>query len=197
MLSYNTRLCSLAITKTHMSEILYRQNQAQALVTQHLEDSDNLPNMGEISVSLARWQTESATWATRDKKQLQIGVRVPPTADVEADAEILRNSDFICLDFPVVNTKHRHHHFDGRAYSQARLLRERVGFTGEIRASGHVLRDQLLLMHRCGVTAYVLPAETNIADFAAGLAEFTLAYQGAVNDLGETVFARRRAAWAA
>ena len=61
----------------------------------------------------------------------------------------------IALDFPAFT--------DGRAYSYARLLRERYNFDGELRAVGSVLRDQVFLMHRCGFDSFSIDAEDNKA----------------------------------
>lgn len=79
----------------------------------------------------------------------------------------------IILEFPAFK--------DGRAYSQARLLRERYGYTGEIRARGDVLRDQLLFMARCGVNAFEFSGDVEGAN--AALEEFSYAYQPAADDL--------------
>jgi len=69
------------------------------------------------------------------------------------------------------------HLSDGRAYSLARLLRERYGYTGELRAIGDVLRDQLFYLSRCGFDAFELrPGEDPKAALAA-LSDFSEAYQ--------------------
>ena len=91
-------------------------------------------------------------------------------ADVKCD---LAGFSTIILEFPAFK--------DGRAYSQARLLRERYGFTGEIRARGDVLRDQLLFMARCGVDAFEFTGDVDGANAALG--EFSFAYQPAADDL--------------
>ncbi len=67
---------------------------------------------------------------------------------------------------------------DGRAYSQAFLLRRRLGFTGEIRATGDVLVDQLVQMQRCGFDAAVLRADQNIAHAQRQFDRFGSYYQG-------------------
>lgn len=67
---------------------------------------------------------------------------------------------------------------DGRAYSQAALLRQRLGFVGEIRATGDVLVDQLLPMRRCGFTQAVLRADQRLSDAQAALQAFSGHYQG-------------------
>ena len=67
---------------------------------------------------------------------------------------------------------------DGRAFSQAFLLRRRLGFTGDIRATGDVLIDQLLQMQRTGFTQAVLRSDQNLAHGEKLLAHFTGFYQG-------------------
>ncbi|MDP1781039.1 MAG: DUF934 domain-containing protein [Hydrogenophaga sp.] len=67
---------------------------------------------------------------------------------------------------------------DGRAFSQAFLLRRRLGFTGQIRASGDVLIDQLVQMQRSGFTQAVLRADQNLAHGQALLAHYPTFYQG-------------------
>ena len=73
---------------------------------------------------------------------------------------------------------------EGRGYSQARLLRERWKFTGELRATGHVRRDQLFFMARCGFDSFELP-DAELPGAEAALHTFTAAYQPA-NDAGLT-----------
>lgn len=67
---------------------------------------------------------------------------------------------------------------DGRAFSQARLLRKRLGFVGEIRATGDVLIDQLVQMQRCGFDVAVLREGVDIADAQRQLDRFHGFYQG-------------------
>ncbi len=74
------------------------------------------------------------------------------------------------LNFPKFN--------DGRAFSQAFLLRRRLCFTGQIRASGDVLIDQLVQMQRSGFTQAVLRADQNLAHGQALLAHYPAFYQG-------------------
>lgn len=67
---------------------------------------------------------------------------------------------------------------DGRAYSQARLLRQRRGFTGELRATGDVLIDQLVHMARCGFDVAVLKEGLDPQDAERQFARFADFYQG-------------------
>ncbi len=77
----------------------------------------------------------------------------------------------IALEFPVFR--------DGRAYSQARRLRERYGFKGEIRATGDVLRDQFLFMVRAGFNAFEVRKVKDAEAFTRALCEISLCYQPA------------------
>ncbi|NCU94497.1 MAG: DUF934 domain-containing protein [Betaproteobacteria bacterium] len=77
----------------------------------------------------------------------------------------------------------------GRGYSIATLLRTRHGFTGQLRAVGDVLRDQLFLMKRCGFNAFLIRADRSAADALAGLRDFSEPYQGAV-DVSEPLWRR-------
>ncbi len=78
--------------------------------------------------------------------------------------------DRIELDFPKFT--------DGRAFTQARLLRQRRGFTGDIRATGDVLIDQLVQMHRTGFTSAVLKEGKDPADAERQFARYAAFYQG-------------------
>ncbi len=75
----------------------------------------------------------------------------------------------IALEFPSFG--------DGRAYSYARLLRERHGYRGELRAVGNVLRDQALFMRRCGFDAFEVAEGTGIAGWREALGEISVFYQ--------------------
>jgi uncharacterized protein (DUF934 family) len=66
---------------------------------------------------------------------------------------------------------------DGRAYSQARLLRERHEFRGELRATGQVLRDQLLFLQRAGFDAFEVTKEKDAAHFAEAVHRYSVFYQ--------------------
>jgi len=134
----------------------------------HLEDSDPIPNSGAITISWARWVAERDTIKRAPK---DLGVRLPntvPTAEIGAEAA---KFGLIAVTFPSFS--------DGRAFSQARVLRDRYGFTGEIRATGGVLRDQLQFMQRCGIDAFEVPERALDEDWFAALDEFDLFYQPA------------------
>lgn len=149
---------------------------------QAIDDETALPATGAILVSLSRWQREAAVLTAR---RSPLGVRLPNTADVTAVGPGLLTVDLIVLDFPSFA--------DGRAYSQARLLREAQGFRGELRATGAaVVRDQLLAMIRCGIDSFMLRGDQSADACEQALHEFSLAYQPAVDAL-PNVRALRRA----
>ncbi|WP_135076815.1 DUF934 domain-containing protein [Terasakiella sp. SH-1] len=112
-----------------------------------LGDEDSLPE-GDVIVSLTYWQENREALLARSG-----GLGLILRSD-ENPEEILGDLQFfqlIALDFPAYT--------DGRAYSYARLLRERHNFDGELRAVGDVLRDQVFLMSRCGFDAFVIDAQ--------------------------------------
>ncbi|MEA3395796.1 MAG: DUF934 domain-containing protein [Pseudomonadota bacterium] len=90
--------------------------------------------------------------------------------DADPRAVSLTGVDRIDLQFPKFT--------DGRAFSQAFLLRRRLGFTGEIRATGDVLADQLQQMARSGFTSAVLRADQDLAIAERQLARYAEFYQG-------------------
>ena len=142
---------------------------------------------GKIIVPLALWQA-SRDELTASRSAGQIGVWLAPDsepADIVADFDKVA---LIAVDFPVFR--------DGRGYSTARLLRERYGYKGEIRAIGDVLRDQLRFYERCGFDAYALRADKDINDALKAFTEFTVQYQGAFDE-PSPLFRRRDAAAAA
>ena len=108
----------------------------------HVADDDALPE-GDVILSLARFQAEGEILLSNSRR---VGVRVEADQEVEALAYDLPRLALVALAFP----KFR----DGRQYSNARLLRERYGYKGEVRAVGDVLLDQGGFMVRCGADAF-------------------------------------------
>ncbi|SFF40483.1 Uncharacterized conserved protein, DUF934 family [Fontimonas thermophila] len=112
-----------------------------------LADDAPLPTSGNFIVSLERWLSEHEP--LRASAAANIGIRLPNTADLADVWPLIADRPLIELQFPAFG--------DGRAYSQARLLRERYRYPGEIRASGvAVTIDQVREMYRCGINAFVL-----------------------------------------
>lgn len=132
-------------------------------------DDQDLPD-GPVIVTLARWQDGSAD-LTGHNGPLGIVLASDQSPDLIADD--LGRFDLVALDFPAFT--------DGRAYSYARLLRERHGFTGELRAVGNVLRDQLAFMVRCGFDAFEMANDDAAEAFKKALDEISVAYQPATD----------------
>lgn len=136
---------------------------------------------GQVSVTLARFKADRDDLLARN---VAIGVRLSPDDDPHDLADDLDRLSLIEVTFPK--------YADGRGYSQAQLLRRRLGYEGELRAIGDVLRDQALLMVRSGFDALML-ANSDLAGFEAALKEFKYAYQS--DAIGTTpIFERRHGA---
>ena len=118
-------------------------------------------------VFLEQWRENPAAHAGATALVIPNDVRFSDSVDD------LSGFSVIILQFPAFK--------DGRAYSQARILRERLGYAGEIRARGDVLRDQLLFMVRCGFDAFELAGEDS-SDAQASLHEFSFSYQSAADN---------------
>jgi uncharacterized protein (DUF934 family) len=97
------------------------------------------------------------------------GLALHNTADVLAQADALQGQPAVLLNFPKWT--------DGRAYSQAVLLRGRIRFTGDIVATGDVMVDMLPLLQRCGFSAVQLRADQNIESARRALGFFAQHYQ--------------------
>ena len=79
----------------------------------------------------------------------------------------------IAINFPVFS--------DGRGYSYARQLRECYGYTGELRAIGDVLQDQLFFYQRCGFKSFAIRSDRNVDEALNGLNDFSITYQSAID----------------
>ncbi|MCP9318392.1 DUF934 domain-containing protein [Acetobacter persici] len=117
----------------------------------------------------------------------RLGVVLGSADEAETLRDALPRLDVVVLTFPVFR--------DGRPFTQARALREHLGFKGEIRAGGHILPDQYEFLLRCGVTTVVLPDEADPAVWRKAHEAFTVAYQPSVlNEQPEGFALRRRLA---
>ncbi|WP_022729172.1 DUF934 domain-containing protein [Fodinicurvata sediminis] len=144
-------------------------------------DEDSLPEDVHAIISLERWQEDKEGLKVRTAGLgLQLRSDQSPQ-QVEAD---LPSFSLIALEFPKFT--------DGRAYSYARLLRERYGFSGELRAVGNVLRDQLLFMQRCGFDAFELPEGAPVEAWLKALDDFSVWYQPATDNRAPVSSLRRR-----
>jgi uncharacterized protein (DUF934 family) len=135
-----------------------------------LADSD-IPNAlpplhAHLVLSLEQWRAVRELWPAA----LPVGVRLDNTFDVAELLADLPRLSLIALDFPKWT--------DGRAYSQARLLRGRHRFAGELRAIGEVLVDMMPLLQRTGFDAAVLRADQDSESARRALRFFDGHYQG-------------------
>ncbi|MDI5932932.1 DUF934 domain-containing protein [Halomonas sp. M4R5S39] len=136
---------------------------------------EGLPARRPVIVPLALWREQQreeglAPWLPSD------------TELTDALALELVKAPLVAIDFPAFT--------DGRGYTLARLLRERHGYEGEVRAIGDVLVDQLFYMTRCGFDALALREDQHLDDALRALGAFSVSYQPAV-DQSEALFERR------
>lgn len=124
---------------------------------------------GKIIVPLAVWLAQREALSARE----QIGIWFAPDELAYTVKDDLARFGVIAVQFPKFT--------DGRGYSIAYNLRQRLGYTGELRAIGDVLRDQLFQMQRCGFDAYATRPDRNIHDALKGLTVFSETYQASVD----------------
>ena len=136
----------------------------------HEDLSAALPE-GPVLVPLALWKEHHDELVARGHP---LGVWLKPDDDPTAIASDLGSFALIAVHFPKFT--------DGRGYSTAALLRTRYGYRGELRAFGDVGRDQLFYLARCGFDAFKLAPHRDPDDALASFADFTVRYQGSVDD---------------
>ena len=132
-------------------------------------DDAELPDAPAI-VTLDRWQAE------RDRligRNAPLGIRLESGQSPAGIAGDLDRFSVVALEFPVFT--------DGRAFTTARILRERYGYSGEIRAVGDVLRDQILFMVRCGFDAFEMDSDGSAEEWRTAVTEIDVFYQAATD----------------
>jgi len=132
----------------------------------HVADGAELPGDSAILISAARFLEDPETLSKRAGKT---GVIWPNNRDLDDLVPYLDRLAAVALVFPSFR--------DGRAYSQARLLRERHGFEGELRATGQVLRDQFVFMLRAGFDAFEVKKQSDAEAFASTAKRYSVFYQ--------------------
>ena len=138
---------------------------------QHMAAGEAVPPTGPVVVPFERWKAEREVLLARNTP---LGVRLPNAQNVGELAADLGRLELIVLEFPKF--------VDGRAFSQARVLRERYRYRGELRATGDVLRDQLQFMQRCGFDAFEIAAPNAAEIWRAAVNEIDVFYQPAADD---------------
>ena len=133
-----------------------------------LRDADPLPSLDALPILVSLDRREGL-----EPRPGRVGAWVPGDAEPEAIAERVAGVPLLAIEVPKFT--------DGRHYSLARLLRERFGFAGELRAIGNVLPDQLFYMRRCGYTSFDLEPGKSLETGLRTLAAFSVSYQAGVD----------------
>ncbi len=132
----------------------------------HVGDDAEIPANGAILIPAVRFLADPEAYVKRNSST---GVIWPNNRDLDELVPYLDKLAVVALVFPTFR--------DGRAYSQARLLRERYGYKGELRATGQVLRDQFVLMLRAGFDAFEVKKDADAEAFAVTVKRYTVFYQ--------------------
>ena len=131
-------------------------------------DDAAIPAEEPVTVSLKRWQAEGESLRGRNAP---IGVRLKNDESALLLGADVHHLAVVEVEFPKFT--------DGRAFSQARILRDKLGYKGELRAIGTILRDQYFYMTRCGIDSVELPEDKPVDGYLAALKEFSAWYQPA------------------
>lgn len=132
---------------------------------------EELSNCDDYIVPLQLWRDHAHALKARDGG---LGVWLDSDEEAEEIGEDAAQFQVIALNFPAFT--------DGRSYSNARLLRDRYQFKGELRAIGDVLRDQLFYMARCGFDAFAVRADKDPYEALESLKDFSVTYQAATDE---------------
>ncbi|WP_372877740.1 DUF934 domain-containing protein [Pseudomonas sp.] len=124
--------------------------------------------VGPLILPLAAWLQRQDEATLKGQRRSLDGICLAPDDEVESIAAYLPVLPLIAIEFPSFG--------DGRGYSQAYLLRTRLGWTSELRALGDVLRDQLSHMRQCGFDAFAVRADRSAEDALKGLAGMSVLY---------------------
>jgi len=131
-----------------------------------VRELEDIPPSGAVLVSLQQWDSQRDALLARNEP---IGIVLKSDEKPELIAADLKQFGTVALDFPAFG--------DGRAYSYARLLRDRYGYAGELRAIGDVLLEQLHFMHRVGFDAFLIDSDDAISAWKTALADLSVWYQ--------------------
>jgi uncharacterized protein (DUF934 family) len=132
----------------------------------HVADDAEIPSGGAVLISAARFLDDPDALSRRLGKT---GVIWPNNRGVDDLVPYLDRLAVVALVFPTFR--------DGRAYSQARLLRERHNYRGELRATGQILRDQFVFMLRAGFDAFQVKKDSDAEAFATTVKRYSVFYQ--------------------
>jgi len=145
---------------------LVKQGKIVADSYTHVADDSEIPIEGPALIPAARFLADPEALVARSSPT---GVIWPNSRDPEDLVPWIGKLAVVALVFPTFR--------DGRAYSQARLLRERYKFKGELRATGQVLRDQFVIMLRAGFDSFEVKKDADAEAFAATVKRYSVFYQ--------------------
>jgi len=145
---------------------LLKNGAVEADLYTDVSTADTIPADGAIIVSLAQWQEHRDVLSARKDP---LGIVLHSDEKPGVIATDLDHFDIIALDFPAFR--------DGRAYSYARLLRDRYGYEGELRAVGDVLLEQLHFMHRVGFNAFAISSDDAVQAWETAAMDISVWYQ--------------------
>jgi uncharacterized protein (DUF934 family) len=148
---------------------LIKNRQVAANPWQSPDASGALPADGDVIVPLAVWLAEREALKAAGRR---VGVLLQPNDEPSLLAADLAQLEVVAVNFPQFA--------DGRGYSTARLLRERHGYKGELRAVGDIKRDQLFYLARVGFDAFLLADGQDVDDALAAFEDFSEGYQASV-----------------
>ena len=137
----------------------------------YVADTEPVPDAGDIVVGFARYDRDSYDYGKRSGR---LGLRIDPEDDLLQVITHLPKVDLVAINFPKFG--------DGRGYTKARLLRERFHYTGELRAVGEVLSDQLFYLQRCGFDSFALVDGKSVEAALRAFEDFTVTYQAATDE---------------
>lgn len=128
---------------------------------------EDVTDADSIVIPLAELRKDTLQWVSRPGR---LGVRVSPAESIESLADVLPRLALVAIEFPNVG--------DGRGFSQGKLLRDRLGFKGELRAvGGGVKQDKIFLLARVGFDSFELPPTEKADEALAALRRYDVVYQ--------------------
>lgn len=145
---------------------LIKQGQVVEDSWHHLAEEAEPASGEKALIPLAVWQEHRERLLEANGNY---GLVLQPGDEVDAIVADLDRLDVVVVTFPAFS--------DGRGFSQARLLRERHGFKGEIRASGHIIQDQYLYLDRSGVDTIEVADEKAAKGWIEAIEEISIFYQ--------------------
>lgn len=140
----------------------------------------NLSDGGHYILCADDFAAQASTDKPLDFSKLAISLT--SDSDVASLSPYIDKLTLIVLDFPAF--------MDGRLFSTARILREQMDYTGELRATGQFIQDQMCYLRRCGVNTFELSTEADLTSIAKRLSEFSESYQAAADE-AQPLFRRR------